>query len=269
MEKLTKYPYKFIVPLVFLLLPLLLPQFTTNFDTSDIIGPTTFIFSVLTGFFLADATANYRRLKLLITDENAALVILYKIANRENPKQAEAISAAIDEYMIAQLDYPFLDHVEYTYSEFDKVVNEATKLDRLDRALAQLIRTHQEMYMIVKRTVGSKHSTIIVTLGIVLMSLLLLNRGGSLIVSALIGVILFSIYEAIFLLFDLDSNRFLSRQLAYKTPQYVFSGINKLPYYPETAITGGIVEEPQEVYRVGVYTDSENSYAKEVRTIEL
>ncbi len=268
MERLSRSPYKYVVPAIFLLLPFLLPQFSVTEATSSILGPTSFIFSIMAGFFLADVTANYRRLKALITNENSELVVLYTIASNEDEKQAQVIADAIDAYMIAQLDYGFLDHVPYTYDEFNRVVDESKKNSYLYKPLGILISIHQEMYLVAKKSIGRKYSTIILTLGSALTLLLILGRDGSLLTSTLIGIILFSIYEVIFLLFDIDSNRFLARQLAYKTPQYVFSSIGRLPYYPETAITQGTVKEPEEEYRVGLYTDLEHSYEKEIKTVE-
>jgi len=240
-----------IIPVLLLVIAIFAPTINPNFDVSGMLAPTTFIFSIFTGFFLADATANYRRLKLLITDENSLLVAIYKISKRFGSKKSEDIASSIDEYMIAQLDSPFLDHTQRTTKEFNDIIDKASKIDKLDSSMSNVLRTHHEMYTMAKKTIGRANMAIIVTLGFSLAILLLLRRGESMELSILIGLIIVSVYEVIKLLFDLDSNRFLARQLAYETPQQVFMNIGKLPYYPEDAFIAYKNKNPTRPYRLG------------------
>ena len=83
--------------------------------------------------------------------------------------------------------------------------------------------------------------------------------------SVIVGVILFAIYQVLILLADLDSNKYLARKLGFKTPQYVFRAIGRLPYYPESVL-GWL--KPTRPYRVGVYKNYPKSFEKTIRIVE-
>jgi hypothetical protein len=255
-----------IAPILIIIAVFMLPRFDVSYDPNTILSAATFIFSILTGFFLADATANYRALREIILTENATLINLYQITKRENPKTAPRLAAAIDEYIIAQLDYELLDHYENTKDEFDKIIDITPGMNASDRLLASLIPGRQKIFLLAKRTVSKDCWLMILSLVLVITYLLLAKRTGAPSLSLLIGVLIASIHQALRLLHELDSNKYLARQLGYQTPQDVFRSIGRLPYYPEIAIMGGL--EPEKPYRKGVYTNYPDSFEKRIETIE-
>ena len=265
--RLSKYLRAIFVPALIVVAPIIIPLFRVSFNSGDILGPTTFIFSILAGFFIADATANYRRLRQLILTENATLSYLYYITLRENPQKANKLADAIDEYMIAQLDYNLLDHTEHTRDEFNKVVSISKMIPRLDKSLYYLILGNHEIFLSAKKTIGRNRWFLIVSLAIVIAFLLLLKRTGDPLLSLLIGIVLASIYQILKLLYDLDNNRYLADKLGYKTPQRVFESIDKLPYYPETAIKNNWAKA-EKPYRVGVYKNYPKSFDKDIKIVK-
>lgn len=255
-----------IAPILIIIAVFMLPRFEVSYDPNTILSAATFIFSILTGFFLSDATANYRALREIILTENATLSNLYQITKRENPKRAPQLATAIDEYMIAQLDYELLDHYDNTKDEFDKIVDITPGMNASDRLLAFLIPGRQKIFLLAKRTVSKDCWVMIFSLVMVIIYLLLAKRTGAPSLSLLIGILIASIYQALRLLYELDSNEYLAKQLGYQTPQDVFRSIGRLPYYPETAIMSGL--EPVKPYRLGVYTNYPENFEKRIEIIE-
>jgi len=70
------------------------------------------------------------------------------------------------------------------------------------------------------------------------------------------------------LVYEIDSNIFLSKQLEYNDPQQVFEGIGRMNYYPKSAIDKGDAKPKTDTYRIGIYKDYPNSLEKEIKIIE-
>lgn len=258
---------KLLIQITIFSLPFLLPIFEVNFNPSDILTPTTFIFSVLAGFFIADATSNYRSLKDLITSENATLCSMYYKSKQKSISYSKKVGDAIDKYMIAQLDYDLLAHVDGTRNEFNKIIDVSAEFSELDSERASLIKSSQEVLVSTQKSVTKLHWTIIIILAATIGMLLLLKRNGDILLSVIIGLVLVSIYQVLRLLSDLDNNRYLASKLAFKTPPYVFMAIEKLPYYPERAISNKWAH-PEKPYRVGVYKNYPVSFDKDIKIVK-
>jgi hypothetical protein len=258
---------KLLIQIVVFSLPFLIPVFEANFNPSEILTPTTFIFSVLAGFFISDATSNYRSLKELITSENATLCSMYYKSKQKSISYSKKVGDAIDRYMIAQLDYDLLAHVDGTRNEFREVIDVSAESSELDSERANLIKSSQEVLVSTQKSVTKLHWTIIIMLAFTIGTLLLLKRNGDILLSVIIGLVLVSIYQVLRLLSDLDSNRYLASKLSFKTPQYVFMAIERLPYYPERAISNKWVH-PKKPYRVGIYKNYPDSFDKDIKIIK-
>ena len=256
---------KILVPLSLVSISLFLPTFYVGDSASDLLGATTFIYSVLAGFFIAEATSKYIQLRSFIADENTTLSSMFFIASRKSKSYGEEISDAIDRYMIAHLDYPFLGHIEGTTGEFSDLMDISKRIGGLDSHRASLIKINQEALLMSQKSVTKLHWTIIITLALAMALLLLLKRDGTILVSIIVGVILFAIYQVLVLLADLDSNRYLARKLGFKTPQYVFRAIGKLSYYPESVLSW---LKPARPYRVGIYKNYPKSFNKTIKVIK-
>jgi hypothetical protein len=61
------------------LIPFLLPLFGIS-TVGALVTPTSSIFAIVAGFFIADAMSNYLRLQTLIAEENASLISMAESA---------------------------------------------------------------------------------------------------------------------------------------------------------------------------------------------
>jgi hypothetical protein len=260
-------------------LPIWLPAFHVHEDNATLLTAVSLLFAILVGFFIAAATSNYLRLQTLIADANAALVSLYNLTRNIDPAKEPPIADAIDSYMIAALDYELLDYTEKTKKELSdvmKVVHSVepksekgfSLISEIHSRMDDFTRTDQEITLTAKQIVTPRHWLIIICLAAILAVSLLSFRDGSLVIAFLVGIMLIAVYQILVLIHEIDSNFFLSKQLAFKDPQQVFEGINKGRYYPEYAIKKGLAKPEPGPYRMGVYKNYPASMEKEIRLAE-
>ncbi|MEK7135419.1 MAG: hypothetical protein AAB780_01810 [Patescibacteria group bacterium] len=260
-------------------LPFWLPAFHIHEDNSTLLTAVSLLFAILVGFFIATATSNYLRLQTLIADANAGLVSLYNLVRNIEPSKEPQIGDAIDNYMIAALDYELLDYTEKTKGELNEVMKIVhavepsgekgfSLISEVHSRMDDFIRTDQEITMTAKQIVTPRHWLIIICLAAILAVSLLSFRDGNLITATLVAIMLVSIYQILILIHEIDSNFFLSKQLAFKDPQQVFEGINRGRYYPEYAIKNGDAKPELGPYRIGVYKNYPASMEKEIRLVK-
>jgi hypothetical protein len=268
-----------IFQLALFFLALFLPAFKFDFDISTILTVVTLLFTILVGFFIAAATSNYLRLQTIISDEDASLISLFGLVKILQPTMVKKIRNSIDQYMIAALDYGLLDYADHTSGEVDTLLNtidEVTPSKKYTESLIQnlhnikinIISIRQEMAVLIKRIVTARHWFILISLAAIISVILLSLRSGNIITSALIGLIMITLYQTLRLLHQIDSNLFLASQLAYEVPQKVFLAIGQLRYYPEYALNRKLKKSlKNERYRVGLYKNFPETMEKKIKTI--
>lgn len=268
-----------LIAIILFAVPFIVPDFKFSFDISNTLTIVSLLFAVLVGFFIAAATTDYLRLQTLISDANADLMGIFSLGKLINPPLATKIADAIDKYLIAILDFPFLAWVPNTkneYEELTKIVKEINPTDEKGLALfpylitakGNLNRTNQEITLAAKKIISPKHWFILISLVTLMGTLLLSLRNGQWLFSLIIGVILFAIYQILTLLHQIDDNEFLADKLSYRNPQEVFQAIGKMQYYPERTIKNRWVKIPKESYRIGVYKNYPKSFEKEIKIVE-
>jgi hypothetical protein len=261
------------------LLPFFIPLFALTIDVGTTLTVISLLFAILVGFFIANATSNYLNLQTLIAEENADLISLFSLTKLIQSSQAEAVADAIDKYMVAQLNYNFLDHTSKTRAEFEAIAFEINKVRPQDAFGTELVSnlhdkkshlsvTNQAISLSAKRTVTLRHWFVLILLSLLMGFLLLALRGDGFLGTALIGILFVGIYEILVLIYEIDSNRFLAKKLSYENPQDVFRAIGKLPYYPEIAITRRRISIPQGRYRVGTSDGQSDSFEKETQVVK-
>ena len=275
LSKITQY----IVQVILLILPFVIPQVTLYENSDVLLTAVSLLFAILVGFFIATTTSNYLRLQTLISDANAGLISIYNLVKVIEPNKRPLIEQAIDDYMIASLDYEFLDYTNKTRKEFNQVMKvadttEATDekgfalLSELHARMDDLLTNDQEITLTAKRIVTPRHWFIIILLAILLAVSLLSFRDGGVFMSLFVGIMFVTIYHILILIHEIDTNQFLSKQLSYEDPQQVFQGIGRAYYYPESAIKKGYVKPESDTYRIGVYKNYPKSFEKETKLVE-
>lgn len=275
-----KSALNYIINGLILVIPFFIPLFNLTFDVGSILTVISVLFTILAGFFIAAATSNYLRLQTLITSLNASMISMFDLARIIDPASKEKVADAIDEYMISALDYDLLDFASKTEDELQKVVAVVDKIKPKNNHLGPLIQnlhdqkvslysSHQEMSVATKRIVGTRHWVILITLSSLIAMLTLELRDGQVLSYIMVSALLFAIYQVLKLLHEIDSNLFLAKKLAFETPQQVFRLIGRLHYYPKYALDAGVAKMTEIPYRVGVYTDSPNSYKKKIEIVKI
>ena len=264
---------------VLILLPFLLPYFHVAVDIGLILSFVSLLFTILIGFFIGTATTNYIRLQSLISNLNADLIKIFFLGKKIQHSAAKNIADKIDQYVIATLDYPFLEWAPNVKKEFDQItqaIEQVKPSNEVGIALlpyllttkSDLDKENQEIILTSKRIFSVRHWLIIISLVIVIAILLLSLRDGYWAYSLIIGILLVSLFQILVLAYEVDSNIFLARKLAYKNPQQIFQAIGKMPYYPGIAILDHSAAEPNENYRIGIYKNYPHSLEKKIKIIK-
>ena len=140
--------------------------------------------------------------------------------------------------------------------------------DHVTNAKVELLRSRQVISQVVPKIMNREHWFVLLSLNISLLFLLFSLRDGHLLVNAITGFIATCSYFLFFILYELDGDKYLEKQLAYKDVQQVFKMIGKPKYYPEFGFKSGLIQEPKESYRLGIYKNYPTSLEKEIRLIE-
>ncbi len=268
-----------IAPIILILLPFILPKFNIQIDLSTFLTVVSLLFAILAGFFIAGATSNYLRLQELISKEDSMVVSLYHLARKIDPQAGERMADTVERYTIKSLDYELLDYVAHTEDELKEILAEIDRVEAknetgyalmqpLHQIKSEMFAIHQEMYLSTQTITGPHHWTILIALaGMTIFMLLELRVPGDFLVSTLIAILSYAVYQILFLIYELDSNLFFARKLGFKNAQQVFLGINKLRYYPAYAIENRFIKNPIKPYRVGGPEENFSGVLK--RKIEL
>lgn len=264
---------------VFLILPFAVPIFQLGFDIPTILTVISLLFAILAGFFIATATSNYLRLQTLISDENSNLMNIYHYVKIIDPKATETVSDAIDEYIIAGLDYDLLEFAQPTRKLLVKVIDAVEKvvpsnerglalLQNLYSEKSNLFSTNQEMALTAKQIVSRRHWAILIILALLIALMVFGLRDGGYMTNIMVGLLVLAVSEILFLIHEVDSNSFLAYQLSYESPQDIFASIGKLPYYPAQAFkTYKKFKNLKKPYRVGYYKNKSDLEDKEIKIV--
>lgn len=253
----------------------MLPPFNFDFDVNTILTVVVFLFTILAGFFIAAATSNYLRLQTLIADLNGGMISIFNLTKLIAPNSKERVADAVDKYIISTLDYDLLDFAGDTMKDFEKVVSVIDEvrpensgveplIQNLHSEKTRLYGNHQEMAMVAKTIVGPRHWTILILLSLLIALLILALRDRQIISSLVAVALIYTTYQILKLLQEIDNNLFLGKKLAFEDPQQVFRVIGRLPYYPRYAVKGNKIKIPEKVYRIGTYVDFPKSHDKKI-----
>ncbi len=267
-----------VMPIALFASAFVLPLYTANFDISNLLTVVSLLFAILLGFFIATATANYLNFQNNLGTEGASLIMLFNFGRLVQPKAEKKLAEAIDQYVIATLDFSLSEYVPKTEQEFTALLevvdalkprNDAAMvaLDHLHEEKSNLMRSRSAIALTAPRVTGSVHWVVIALLAAALAFLLFELRTGGLVLNIVSGILAAVLYLTLLVLYEVDGNKFLEEQLAYSDVQGIFRSIGKPIYYPEVAIANNIVRTPAATYRVGIYTDYPRSTAKVIKTV--
>ena len=100
---------------VFILLALIIPKHDSLPSVELILTVSTFLFAIISGFYIARLATRYDQIRNLIASEDASFLCLYKTAQMFGVTFAKRIANLIDAYYIVSYDFT-LSHPAYKLS---------------------------------------------------------------------------------------------------------------------------------------------------------
>lgn len=263
-----------LVTFIFIILVFIIPPKLISTDVSNFLTTTTVLFAIICGFFIATVFSNYSRLQSLIAEETAGLISLHIMCKYLNSSIEKDVDDAIDKYLIAAFDFELIDYIDNTWEEFNSILKVIDKISRdtdlfatLIGQVSNLLKVRQEIILTTRRIMNISNWIISAGLATLIIILLFSSKDSSL-VSMIFTVSLSSAtFFVLFLLDEIDSNRFAEEKISFDIYQRVFKEIGKLPYYPEVSIKSRRVQPPKGAYRVGKYKDFPKSLDKKIEIV--
>jgi len=246
----------------FVLLALWVPISTTSLDVGGVLSAASIFYSILLGFYIAAAMSNLSRLKTLVASETGALVAIFHMVKLSLPERLEDTRENIDQYLIKRFDYEVDTYTEPTTKEFfgifdvlkkaeGKSAGESAGINYIAEAMYYISQSRQELTVVGSRVVNGASWFVLVVLSVVIIVTLFFTRDGSWESALITALLSASAVLALFILDDVDANRFGEEQFAIDTYQDVFSAIGKKHYYPAHYLKRGRYKPTVNAYRTG------------------
>jgi hypothetical protein len=255
----------------------------TDFDVSTVFSASATLFSILAGFFIASAMANFLRLKTLIATETGSLLSIYNLALAVKKDLGVRISDAIDRYVIASFDWELEEYVENTKKEFEDIVNvwsnsevnienkvQDYALQSLTNSMSSLPSLRNEITIVAKTTLNSLYWLLLILLAFITIFTLLLETDFTLVSMIPSIAVSTTIVFSLFLLEEIDKNKLNEADIAFFLYNQLLVSMNKLPYYLERDVKAKrIVPDTSNAYRLGRYLNYPKSIDKEIVEVKV
>lgn len=248
-----------IVLTILLLAPFFLPSFAIADSIGTLITAAAAVFAIVAGFFIADTMANYLRLQTLIADENAALIAIADYIKRLDRKNYATVHAAIDAYMIAQLNYGSLGHTVTTAKSFQALhdaVYDAVQhhdgnelSDHVLSSMERILADRQEIALAAKKNLTFIHWGTLILLFLIFGATIFTIRDDTVVMNLVCALMLTALYAVLLLLREVDNNHLLERKLSFENPREVFAAVGQPPFFPFFANRAQIIPDEQGRYR--------------------
>lgn len=265
-----------LIPLYIIFLSFYLPIFNFPFDTSSLITAVSLLFTILVGFFIAATTSNYLRLQSLSSQEDSSLINIFHLCKLISPKSDKDIAEKIDQYAINMQSFEMTEYVEKCQPKFDKLVESIDNVEATNKKGESLIQTlhtiklnlasvRQEINVVSKPIIKTRHWIILILLSIITMVLVLCLRVPDSLPSSMItGSLGVAIYFVLILVREIDNKTFSEEQMSFQNPQQIFETIGKPYYYMEYIIKNKRVADLQLPCRIGRIVNNEIKIIKKI-----
>ncbi len=252
-----------------------------DFDMSKILSSSSTLFSILVGFFIASAMANFLRLKTLISTEIGALYSIYRFSTLMNKGLGKEVREVIDRYVTASFDWELENYVENTQKEFEKITDlfsgknanpkgakEQQILNSLMNNISILPATRNEISIVAKTTLNTLYWSLLIILAGLTVFAVLMGTQFTFVSITLAVSISAAVVFALFLLDEIDRNKLNEYDISFNNFNLLLINLGKLPYYLETDIKSGRVKpDLTKPYRLCKYKDFPNSLEKSITII--
>lgn len=257
-----------------LLLPTNLSFGSDDVEVKTVLTISTFLFSILAGFFIGRLNNRYNKFLELSSNEDAVFRSIYNTSKFFKEDLKDKVVDLIDKYYIICYDFPldkqYANNDKY-FQEFYKILKDDKfeKEDFLDDMVSSLDEI--EEYRGKTLTLGKDRLTkgqwgILIILVAIIISSIFYIRTDSLyshIVTVLFSV---SLITVLLIMRDLQNLMLGGKPLSAEESQINFERIGKLRYYNQADVDSGIMTIPDHIkkYRVGLHNPGEEFNIKVV-----
>ncbi|MDP3785023.1 MAG: hypothetical protein Q8R12_03015 [bacterium] len=245
---------------------------------NTILTISTFLFGIISGFYIVVTTTDYNSVKNILAKETAGWIKLYHHVSLYDQAVAKTLSALIDDYVLRTFDYEIIDYARSTAVEFDKILqfvrsvplqeSRSSIYENIQDAMEEIIATRQELTVLGTRTLSLFQWVILFALaGLVITSLYGL-RTGELFFDIVTVLISSSIVLILLLIRDLDLYIWNEKTFGYDIFENVLKAVGQLPYYPAESIEKKRVRPTEPEYRVGLFTNFPKSMERKIEVVK-
>lgn len=264
--------------LLVLVLCLLIAFFVPSISLASrdsLLTAATFLFSVLYGFEISVVINNFSNLKSQIAIENGGLLTIFHLADIIGGQEGNEIKDNVEKYLLTAIDQPLENHLLGTNKEFFEIFEPVKKLSSvegdqkgqalqyLNEAIYYVPQARNQVAEFAPRFVDRSVWYMLSALAGILIALLLITHDPGFLPAVTSAIFSATIIGALILLEDIDSNKIQEAHLEYEIFNETLVQIGRERYYPDFAITGGVVH-PKGKYRIGHF----NGPSLKERTIE-
>jgi hypothetical protein len=269
-------PIFFLSLIVFVLLLFVIPTSLVSSDLGNIVLTiTSFLFGIISGFYIVVTTTDYNNLKSILASETANWIFLYKNILAYDKHLAKEFSLLVDAYIRRNFDYELIDYSRGTSVEFEAISDKIKKIpvkDDLSSSINQIfgsiLFSRQQLLVLGSKSLSVFQWLVLVVLAGLLVFSLYGLRSGELFFNVVTVAVSSLSVLLLLLIRDLDRYTWNEKTFSFDVFQSVFKAIGQLPYYPAESLKEGRIIPRDNEYRIGKFIDFPNSLARKIKVIK-
>ena len=267
----------FIALIIFIIAVILIPGKGSSREVEIILTISTFLFAILSGFFISRLNTRYDQIREALATEDAYWLALYKTGMFFGKNFLNKLRELVDKYIMVSFD--FFGHGHYykhnavyfhqVYEELNKVKipPNSKAMHMFDDAVNLLkdieVVRNQNSVLSRERVTKGQWTVLLFLAGIIIFSIFFIKTTQ--IYSQIITVLLSTVLILVLLILrDLQELKLSGELIVTESGQEIFENIGKLRYYPEVDIKAGTVRVPGHIkkYRLGLHQPGEKPKIK-------
>lgn len=261
---------------VFVVLVLAIPKHESLPSVELILTVSTFLFAIISGFYISRLTTRYDQIRNLIASEDASFLCLYKTAQMFGQTFAKRIANLMDAYYIVSYDHSLSDpaykqSAKYYLALWDAVstVKKKEPAGVYEAMVSQLVDIEKDRNA--SAAIASERLSLAQWGMLILMSMIILVSVFDLVQPhwyIQVSVVLFSTILVLIVLLTRDLQELMigGKALLEESGQEVLEFIGKKRYYHQRFIQGGISRVPSFVkeYRLGLHEPGADTFKTKI-----
>ena len=243
------------------------PPFPFVEGSELILTVSTFVFAIISGFFLSRLNSRFDEIRANVVEEDALWLSLYETASLLGDSVQRKIAELMDAYYIISYDFDLGKYYKANAKYIDGIYHVLRDLENLDteqrggayEQILSLLGGIEEKRNFASESVRLRLSVgqwgVLVVLAVVVVLSIYANPSTSFYFS-FVGVLFStSIVMVLLIMRDLENFRLGGQAQVVESGQEVFEAMGKMRYYPKSFLESGLMKVPKEVkeYRVGYH----------------